>query len=508
VSQGRKDVGTPALFYFSANVYGHIPKNHFYEQLARLLDLGFVRELTRPLYAERIGRPSLDPVVFFKCMLVAFFENITSDLELEFRLADSLVLRRFIGYGLDQATPDESTLRKTRQKMPDEVFQAVFRYVLGLCDANGMLKGRVLGTDATLVDANAAMDSLVHKELGCSYEEFILAMRRQDKPDATKGEAKAADREREGKASNAIWESPTDPDARIGKHADKHTHLSYAVYTTADLETGVVVACGADLATVSDQQACLGRVDEAVAAVEEFGKQPQVVVADKGHHSAENLIGIAERGLVPLVSSPQMQRGPEGFRREDFSYDEQKDQWRCPAGAVLGRVERRNETAQVYRAKASVCRACPHFGKCTQSKSGRQLSVSVHEGLFRANRERVHSEAARPLMQIRRQRGEAPFNYFKHHGGLKRVTGHGLGCADKKAKIAGMGWNLLLLIKRLQREAKERAEGAVPTAIWALLGLAAALSGLFGGLWATFSPSAGQWAGCGRSRHALPAHCR
>src|SRR3990172_3612432 len=126
MSQGKKHIAPPSLFIPSGDPYVHIPKRHFYERLDALIDLSFVRELTAPLYAEKLGRPSLDPVVFFKCMLVAFFENITADRALEFRLADSLVIRKYLGYGLDERTPDESTLRKTRQLIPEETFRLVF----------------------------------------------------------------------------------------------------------------------------------------------------------------------------------------------------------------------------------------------------------------------------------------------------------------------------------------------------------------------------------------------
>ena len=226
VSQGRKDIPTPVLFVPCGGIYDHIPKTHFYEELARLLDLSFVYDLTKPLYAQRIGRPSLDPAVFFKCMLVGFFENIVYDTNLEYRLADSLTFRKFLGYALDERTPDESTLRKTRQKMPVEVFGAVFEYVLSICQSSGLLSGRAIGTDSTAIDANASMDSLHHKELGCTYEEYMLAMKRQDAPEATKGEAMASDRDRKGKASNRDWESSTDSESRITQHADGHTHLS------------------------------------------------------------------------------------------------------------------------------------------------------------------------------------------------------------------------------------------------------------------------------------------
>ena len=473
LSQGTKSAPESALFILTGDIYRHIPKTHFYETLSRVLDLSFLYEMTKPLYAEKLGRPSLDPVVFFKCMLVAFFENITYDTELEFRIADSLLLRRFLGYALDERTPDESTLRKTRQRMPEEAFGAVGEYVLDVCQEHGLLKGRALGTDSSQVDANASMDSLRHKELGCSYEEFMLALRRQDNPEATKSEAKEADRNREGKASNADWESSTDPEARIMQHADGHTHLSYKVDTTVDLETGVIISTGADLANVSDQTDCLERVDEAIDALQKRGLDPELVVADKGHHSGNNIVGIEERGLVPLVSSPNQNRGRPGFERDDFSYDAEHDWLTCPAGQTLFRLGNKDVTRRHYKARGSVCMMCPNFGVCTTSRRGRVVSVSIHEDAIKANRERVRSEEARPLMQIRRQRGEAPFAYFKGFGGMRRMSGRGLSFVMKKTLTASAGWNLLILVSALTKMASETVIPAVKRlllALWALTG--------------------------------------
>jgi transposase len=451
LSQGRKREPESALFVPSHELYAHIPKRHFYEQLDSLLDLSFVYELTRPLYAEKMGRPSLDPVVFFKCMLVGFFENVVYDRELEFRIADSLTLRKFLGYSLEERTPDESTLRKTRGKMPEESFRAVFDYVLDVCKSRGLLKGRAIGTDSTLVDANAAMDSLEHRELGCSYEEYVLAVRRQDKPDASAGEAALADKGRVGKASNKDWRSATDPQSRVMQHADGHTHLSYKVDASVDLETGVIVSAGAELADVSDQGDFLERVDEARQALEERGLELGSVVADKGHECGENLVGLEERGLVGLISSRNQYSGKPRFRREDFSYDSETDTLVCPAGQRLAKVASKDRKAHHYKASGNVCKACPNFGICTRSKNGRSVMISFYEDVIRSNKERVHSEAARPLMQIRRQRGEAPFGYFKMFGGLRRMAGRGLGYAEKKALMAALGWNLLLVVKSLMR---------------------------------------------------------
>lgn len=476
MSQGRKAPPQPSLFCCldEPALYRHIPKHHFYEQLAALVDFGFIRELTAPLYAERMGRPSLDPVVFFKAMLVGFFENITHDTYLAYRLADSMTLRKFLDYGLEERLPDESTLRKTRQWMPLEVFEIVFDHVLEICQQHGLVKGRALGSDSTLVDANASLDSLTHRELGCTYEQYMLTLRRQDQPEASHGDAKNADRKRPGKGNNEVWRSPTDPDARVMVHADKHTALSYHVDATVDLETGVIVAAGASLATESDQQTCLLRVDEAVENLANLGLEPVAWVADKGHHCGENLQGIEERGLVPLVSSPRQRTGAEGFRREDFIYDEASDTFCCPAGEPLPFAGLRGEDRR-YRA-GKVCLGCAHFGTCTKNKRGREIVVSRWEPLVQANRERVHSEAARPLMMIRRQRGERPFSYFKAYGGMARMAGRGLEYVEKKTLIAALGWNLLLLVKQALRAGGDLAAvltsafRSVQRGLWRLLG--------------------------------------
>jgi len=457
LSQGKKARPEPTLWIPTVEVYAHIPREHFYEQLDRLLDLDFVYDLTKPLYAKGIGRPSLDPVIFFKCMLIGFFENIIYDTHLEFRIADSLTFRKFLGYSLDTRTPDESTLRKTRQKMPVEVFDRVFSYALDVCQSNGLLKGRAIGVDSTQIDANASMDSLRHKELGCTYEEYVLALRRQDAPDATKGEAIQADKKREGKASNRDWESSTDPESRVMQHSDGHTHLSYKVDTAVDLETGVIVSAGGSVANISDQSDFLEHVDAAREVLLERGMDVVAVVADKGHHCGENLAGIEERDLIGLISSPNTNRGAEGFRRDDFACDESADALICPAGEMLSRQKNRDESHRYYKGRGSVCRRCPHFGVCTKSKSGRVVSVSIYEDLIRANRERVHCEAARPLMMIRRQRGEAPFGFFKQFGGLRRFAGRGLEYASKKTLIAAAGWNLLIVIKRIMRDTAPNA---------------------------------------------------
>lgn len=461
MSQGRKDPPEPQLFLSAQDVYAHLPRDPFYARLNEWLDLEFVRDLTFPLYKSG-GRPSLDPVVFFKCMFIGFFENIIYDTQLELRIADSLTLRKFLGYSLEERTPDESTLRKTRQWLPEEAFQLVFEQVLDQCQDAGLLKGRVLGLDSTQVDANASMDSLRHKTLQCTYEQYILALRQQDAPTAGVAEAKRADRKRSGKASNTIWESATDPDARVMMHSDGHTHLSFRVDATVDLESGVITNAGATFADVSDQTDFMARVDEAEATLAARALTLAAVVSDKGHHSGPNLAAMEERAVIGLISSPRTERGQPGFQRVDFAYDAATDTFRCPAGKELRRAALKEQTVQQYRARAQDCQTCPHWGVCTQSKSGRTLRISIYEDLIQANRARVRSEEARPLMMIRRQRGEAPFGYFKQFGGLRRFMGRGLDYAQKKTLMAAAGFNLIKLLRAQAAQAQAASGGSTP----------------------------------------------
>ncbi len=451
MSQGRRKGVEPELFIPAKGVYAHIPKQHFYQQLAAVLDLSFLYELTKPLYADGMGRPSLDPVVFFKCLLVGFFEGIEYFTELEFRLADSLLVRQFIGYSLAERTPDESTLRKTYGRMPVEAFERVGAEVREVCTKHGLLRGRALGTDSTLVDANAGLGSLRHRELGCSFKQYMAALRKQLAEE--QGEEASSEKPPARRVRNQDWVSQTDPEARLVQHRDGRTHLGYRLDATVDLETGVIVQAGAELGEVSDQVDCLQRVDEAAAALAEQELAAQVVVADKGHHSGENLAGLAERGAVALIASPGRPAAAEGFRQEDFQVGGAGEYLTCPAGERLpGRVKTDRTGTRCYQAPGRVCRACPHFGVCTKSKAGRKVRLSEHAALMEANWQRIRSEAARPVVRIRGQRGEAPFAYMKGFGGLRRLAGRGLDYATKRVLVAAMGWNLLLVIKKLDRE--------------------------------------------------------
>jgi transposase len=407
-----------------------------------------VRPATAGLYANGVGRPSLDPVVFVKLMLVAYFENAVGDSELAFRIADSLTVRRFLGYGLDEVTPERTTILKTRQRWPEEVFGAIFVRVLEQLAEHGLVKGEHLGTDTLLVDANASLDSLRHRELGCSYAEFVKALYAQDGQLASAGDIAAKDANRLGKASNAEWVSTTDPDTAIAVHPDGHTALSYRLDATTDLETGAVVQIGLASGNVRDSVDLPQRLEETKETLTQVGLTPSVLTADRGHHSEENLVEVEAAGVTPIIRAPAV-RGVPGFKVSDFVYESETDQYQCPAGQPLHRKGTSHHGKVRYQARGSVCRGCEHFGVCTKAQHGRAIDHSLHAAEVAANRERVHSELGRELLGKHRQRAEGPWSYAKLYGGLARMNTRGGSAAMRKALIQGIGWNVMKLIAHL-----------------------------------------------------------
>ena len=296
------------------------PGHRFYEKLNELLhEAGFDRHaeaLCAPHYeaAHVPGRKSVAPGVYFRMHLVGFFEGIESERGLEWRFADSLSLRQFLGLALTQRIPDHSTLSRTRQRLPLAVHQAVFALILGIVESKGLLKGRVLGVDSTYLRADASMKAIVRRDTKESYLEFVTRLATEaGVPTPTAEDARRLDRKRTGKkTSNREWVSRTDQDARIAKLKDGRTRLAYKPEHVVDLETGAIVAAVVHPADVADPgsldlslaqaeanlQAARGGDPEAAAADPEptpteedappaGNSQPRgKVVADKGYHKA------------------------------------------------------------------------------------------------------------------------------------------------------------------------------------------------------------------------------
>jgi transposase len=299
----------------------------FYEQLNQVLEArGFdewVEQQCARFYAERMGRPSLAPGQYFRLLLIGYFEGIDSERGIAWRAADSLGLRSFLGVGLKEMPPDYSTISRTRRLIDVETHQAVFRWVLELLAEKDLLKGKSIGIDGTTLEANAALRSIVRRDTGEGYQEFLTRLAKESGiTTPTREQLAKLDRKRAHKGSNEDWVNPNDPDACITKMKDGRTHLAHKAEHAVDLETGAVVAVtvaagdAGDTATILETLPQAGENIAEVACTtnnEEVGERvhpegPVEAVGDKGYHSNDTLQALAEGEVRTYISEPDRGR--------------------------------------------------------------------------------------------------------------------------------------------------------------------------------------------------------
>lgn len=347
----------------------------FYQRLNQLLEESrfdeFVEGRCRRFYAEKRGRPSLAPGVYFRLLLMGYFEGIDSERGIAWRANDSLALRRFLRVGLEESPPDHSTISRPRRLMAVETHREVFTWVLGVLAEKGLLKGKTLGIDATTLEANAALRTIVRRETGEGYQEFLQRLAEESGiPTPTREQLARLDRKRAHKGSNEEWEHPHDPDARITRMKDGRTHLAHKVEQAVDMTSGAVVAVTLQPADRGDTASVRETVCEAGEQIATVGGEeknqgvnpegPKEVVLDKGYHSNEVLAELAEWKVRSYCSEPE-----RGRRRWEGKEEEQ---------------------AAVY-----------------------------------ANRRRIRSERGKRLLRQRGEKLERSFAHLYETGGMRRV---------------------------------------------------------------------------------------
>ncbi len=306
------------------------PGHPFYQRLNRVLDEAgfdrFAEKRCEEFYAGQVGRPSLPPGRYFRLMLVGYFEGLDSERGMAWRAADSLGVRSFLGLGLDERGPDHSTISRTRRLIDVETHQEVFGWVLERLAEAGLVKGKTVVVDGTTLEANAAMRSIVRRDTGEAYEQYLTGLAKAAGiRTPTRAALARLDRRRKKKGSNDEWESPSDPDAKITKMKDGRTHLAHKAEHAVDLDSGAIVAVTVQDASIGDTGTIMDTLAEAEgqlvklqrkAALESLVEGMQEVVADKGYHSGDVILGLEEVGLRSYVSEPD--RGRRRWR-DDYA---------------------------------------------------------------------------------------------------------------------------------------------------------------------------------------------
>ena len=323
---GKRKPKQASLWVDTSHLRAH-GSHPFYRRVNEILERAnfdaYAERICRKYYAPTMGRPSIAPGVYFRCFLVGYFEGIDSERGIAYRVSDSLSLREFLGLSLEERTPDHSTLSKTRRLLSLGTHKAVFRWVLQLLAREGLLSGKNLGVDATTLEANAALKSIVRRDNGAGYDDYVRQlMQSEGVEEPTPAQRQRFDRKRKKSLSNREWVNPHDPEARITRMKDGRTHLAYKAEHAVDLDTGAVVALTvqpADRGDTESLRVTLGEAGSVVtgmagqaARAEAVGPVKKVsevgverVVADKGYHSKPVLQELAEVGVRTRIAEPE-----------------------------------------------------------------------------------------------------------------------------------------------------------------------------------------------------------
>ena len=389
-----------AEFWIAAHQVSKPAKSIFYSKLEETLEsFGFaaqVRELCAPAYDHSgLGRPGIDPAVYLKMMMIGFFENLPSERAIAARCADSIAIREFLHYELTEATPDHSSLSIIRQRLEGPIYEQVFTLVLGALQAHGLLRGKNLGIDSSVMEANASLRGLVNRNTGEAYWEYVkrLAAEGGINPEDSAAVRKF-DRKRPKKMRNDEWENPNEPEAKIGPKKDGATDMIYKPEVVADLDSGAIVGAEILPGNHADHQGVATHILEAQVSINAArNERPEVLTvetatADKGYFEVTEMQALQQEQIKTVIGDPTSNR------RLDKLDD---------AGRQAVKAARRS----------------------TQSNYGKQL----------LRRRGMHLERA--------------FAHLLDCGGMRRATLRGRQNLDKRFKLAAAFYNLSQLMRKL-----------------------------------------------------------
>jgi transposase len=409
----------------------------FYTRLNQILDKadfdGYVEALCQRFYADEVGRPGLPPGRYFRLLLIGYFEGLDAERAIAWRSADSFALREFLGLMLPDAPPDHSTISRTRRLIDLETHEAVFTWILQRLADAGLVKGKTIGIDATTLEANAALRSIVRRDTGATYKEFLTQLAQASGIETpTREDLARIDRKRPKKGSNDDWTHPLDPDAKITKMKDGRTHLAHKAEHAVDLETGAVVAVtvqGADEGDAATSVETLIEAAEQIETVMPEGDGIKEVVADKGYHSSQELVDLEAIDVRSYISEPD--RGRRNWRDNPEARD------------------------AVYR-----------------------------------NRRRIRGERGKRLLRQRGERLERPFAHLYETGRMRRVHLRGHTNILKRILLQTAALNLGLLMRTLFGVGTPRSlqglAAALLASLWCLIRLTEML---WDAIWAIYRPS-------------------
>jgi transposase len=420
------------LFYYGS-LDSLVPQDDPLRRLDAILDLSWLHRETRDLYSST-GRPSIDPVVIAKLMLIAYLHGISSERELMRQVQVNLSFRRFIHYRLSEALPDHSNLTRSRQRLGQATLRKVFEHVLRLCLDAGLVGGELESIDSTFVQANASLKSLrprlVPAEAERAAGQLFLVLDSEGEDDDKPG------RPHKPLRRNDAVVSRTDPESGLDRRNGIKSRLGYLVHFAVDRSKQIITGVLATGAHHHDVGQILPLVDQ----VRRQGIRIQAVVADRGYSSGRVYQGLAEREIKAFIPPLDLSAERKGyFGREHFTYEPETDRYRCPNGSWLERLSYKSELR--YRARPEDCAACPLHSRCTPGKA-RSLKISFYEELLAAARKLQSTCRARDAAILRQVCSERTFGEAKEQHGLRRAHQRGMANMAVQALLTATVINL------------------------------------------------------------------
>lgn len=465
--------------FAATNLEALVPAKSFYRQLEGKLDLSFVRDLVKERY-EDLGRPSVDPVVFFKLQLIAFFEGLRSERELVRVAADRLSLRWYLGYDLDEPLPDHSSLTRIRTRYGLAAFRSFFEAITEQCRQAGLVWGKELYFDATQVDANASLDSTAPRFAVEAHLQQLFSGEEEREgpggepaspepdplsvptltpvhPELAKANGSRHDwLARDGRPDRTIIRgsyrrrsdfqaSTTDPDAALMVRKGGGTHYGYQNHYAVDGGKARIIL--GVLVTPADVMENQPMLDLLWRARFRWHLQPSQVTGDSAYGTIENIVGIEDQGMRAYVPLPDFDQRTPFYGLSKFIYDPERDEHRCPEGKPLRRrTASFTEGVTVYQADAAVCNVCPAKAACTESNHGRLVKRSFHAEYLERIRGYHRTTAYRKAIRKRSVWVEPLFAEAKDWHGLRRFRLRTLWKVNVEALLIATGQNLKRLL--------------------------------------------------------------
>src|SRR5476651_1122585 len=440
--QGKKHYQEKLFTNFQLS--DRVPADNMYRKLKEILDLQFLYAATAKYYGKD-GQKSIDPVVFFKLLLVGYLENQPSDRRIVHMASMRLDILYFIGYNIDEELPWHSTLSRTRQLYDEDVFNQLFKQVLKQCIDKGMVNGKRQAIDSVYVKANAAMDSV--KDILEDAEAFTNQLK-EDEPKDDAGDQQMPDSTEDTKPqkrSNANRASTTDPDSRMSVKPGKITRLNYLSQLSVDTSSYIITSIGAFHADKKDCKyldAVLTKIDDNLKG---SGLAVEEALADANYSSSSALESLVSRGITGYIPNT----GTYKHEREGFTYDEENDRYVCGQGNTLKFIgyKQHHGVSKTYMSKRSDCKSCPVREKCIGKSTYKMLTNSLKGPLFDEMHKRMKEKYGKQMMIVRKSTVEPVIGNLIEYTGMRKVNTIGIKLANKCMLMAGIAYNLKKLIK-------------------------------------------------------------